>query len=153
MANVNDNVNQLYLNLKNTTTQTSFLILLSQKHGTILRLFWYVEFLPYGILKVNDIFTLGETKESELQKFTDLTPVIHQIKIPLLSLKMTSSMFCIESAHDPQVTLYFALTIVMYSTFWASPQNQAGSYLLFKWTAKGKEDSSQAVLLIASSIH
>ena len=62
-------------------------------------------------------------------------------------------MFCIESAHDPQVTLYFALTIVMYSTFWASPQNQAASYLLFKWTAKGKEDSSQAVLLIASSIH
>ena len=63
-------------------------------------------------------------------------------------------MFCIESAYDPQVTLYFALTIVVYSTFWASPpQNQAGSYLLFKWTAKGKEDSSQAVLLIASSIH
>lgn len=54
-------------------------------------MFHHVEFLLCGVVEVDDIFVLGETKDSELQKQTDLTLVIQQIKIPLLSLKVVRS--------------------------------------------------------------
>lgn len=53
-----------------------FLIFLIKQLDKITRIFHYVEFLPCGMVKSDDIFVLGETKGSELQKCTDFTLAI-----------------------------------------------------------------------------
>ena len=78
-----------------------FLIFLIKQLDKITRIFHYVEFLPCGMVKADDIFVLGETKGSESQKCTDFTLAIYQIKIPLLSLKVTSDMIWTRSTQAP----------------------------------------------------